>query len=177
MTDMLHKIRQRIAGAIPVVTRMEFAAGMLAAMVLVFVAQRAWAQQSAVQALEKLGVLEPVLDLIAKTIGGAVLVACSAIGAVVTFAWKKGSAITKQLQELTVTVAGIKQTQDTMHAEAKERTEQLHELKQVVAGKAERLDALESNVTELRRHMLDHATPTPNPSRTQEISAPGALRK
>lgn len=177
MTDMLHKIRQRIRGEIPVVTQMEFAAGMLAAMVLVFVAQRAWGQQSAVQALEKLGVLEPVLDLIAKTIGGAVLVACSAIGAVVTFAWKKGSAITTQLQELTAAVAGIKKTQDTMHAEAKERTEQLHELKQVVAGKAERLDALESNVTELRRHMLDHATPTQNPSRTQEVSAPGAMRK
>ena len=121
MTDILRKIRQLISGAIPVVMRMDFAAGMLSMLVLVLVAQRAWGQQSAVASLEKLGVLEPVLDLIAKAIGGAALVVCSAIGGVVTFAWKKGSAITTQLQELTVTVAGIKQTQDTMHEEAKER--------------------------------------------------------
>ena len=40
MTDKLQKLRQHICAAIPVVLRMEFAAGMLAAMVLVFVAQR-----------------------------------------------------------------------------------------------------------------------------------------
>ena len=42
MTDILRKIRQLISGAIPVVMRMDFAAGMLSMLVLVLVAQRAW---------------------------------------------------------------------------------------------------------------------------------------